>query len=385
MDIFLQPASKTAKRQLEITIYKKEKLERIQEYVTVEQYNQLKELYPNKELNMWGVTIQRENVWKKMQIGDLVLFYGNREFFIKGIIQYKIHNSKLAKDIWGTDSKGLCWEYIFFLDNAQNINIPLEEFNQVTGYQFKQVQGAMRVNQSYVEKVLGKYEYIFNINYQNIKNHEKESKIQKLKSQIWSLDIKNTNDNFKIVTLKGKNKNRTSQKTQKRNYNKNKKIKNNFIECLSDEDKYHLGVQGELYIYKLLKEKNPSLLKELNLLNREIDIVCYNREYNNQKDWQDKSVNKGHDILIRIKEKNEEIYLEVKTSIEDTKLFSMTGNELKFSRENGKNYYIIKIVNFIDINKPLNESKLKFYCIQNPYQLIEKGDNIKEISVYLND
>lgn len=325
MEIFLQPAGDVAKKQLQITIYKKEKLDKLQEYVTVEQYNELKELYPNEELNMWGVTINKENVWNEMKIGDLVLFYGNRKFFVKGSIKYKIHNSELARNIWGTDSKGLCWEYIFFLDNAQNINISLEEFNKITGY------------------------------------------------------------NFKIVTINGRTKKSTSKKTVKRNYNKNKKEKNNVIEYLSDEDKYHLGVQGELYIYKLLNEGNTSLLKKLNLLNKEIDIDCYNKEYNNQKDWQDKSINKGHDILIKVKEESEEIYLEVKTSIEDTRLFSMTGNELRLSRNKGKQYYIVKIVNFVDINRHIDKSKLKFYFIQDPYQLIENGDSIKEISIYLND
>lgn len=135
----------------------------------------------------------------------------------------------------------------------------------------------------------------------------------------------------------------------------------------------------------MLNEGNTSLLKKLNLLNKEIDIDCYNKEYNNQKDWQDKSINKGHDILIKVKEESEEIYLEVKTSIEDTRLFSMTGNELRLSRNKGKQYYIVKIANFVDINRHIDKSKLKFYFIQNPYQLIENGDSIKEISIYLND
>lgn len=385
MEIFLQPAGDVAKKQLQITIYRKEKLDKLQEYVTVEQYNELKELYPNEELNMWGVTINKENVWNEMKIGDLVLFYGNRKFFVKGSIKYKIHNSELARNIWGTDSKGLCWEYIFFLDNAQNINVSLEEFNKITGYNFKHVQGAMRVRQNYREKIVKKYEKIFNIDYQNIKYQEEQTRIQKLKNQIWNLDIENTNDNFKIVTINGRTKKSTSKKTVKRNYNKNKKEKNNVIEYLSDEDKYHLGVLGELYIYKLLNEGNTSLLKKLNLLNKEIDIDCYNKEYNNQKDWQDKSINKGHDILIKVKEESEEIYLEVKTSIEDTRLFSMTGNELRLSRNKGKQYYIVKIANFVDINRHIDKSKLKFYFIQNPYQLIENGDSIKEISIYLND
>ena len=179
MNIFLQPAGDVAKKQLQITIYKKEKLDNLKEYITVEQYNELSKLYPNKELNMWGVTLKKENVWKQMKIGDLVLFYGNRKFFVKGSILYKIHNIKLAKNIWGTDSKELCWEYIFFLDNAQNINISLEEFNSITGYNFKHVQGAMKVQRNNTEKILEKYKDIFNIDYEEVKYHEEKTKIPK--------------------------------------------------------------------------------------------------------------------------------------------------------------------------------------------------------------
>lgn len=139
---------------------------------------------------------------------------------------------------------------------------------------------------------------------------------------------------------------------------------------------------GELYINKLLEEKNSSLLEQLNLFDKNIDIICYNKDYNNQKDWEDKSIYKGHDILVKLKDSNEEIYLEVKTSLEDTNFYSMSGNELKFSKEKGENYYIIKISNFATINSDSNTNTLRLYIKKNPYKLLENGDFIKDISLY---
>lgn len=132
----------------------------------------------------------------------------------------------------------------------------------------------------------------------------------------------------------------------------------------------------------MLEEKDFSLLEQLNLLNKNIDIICYNKDYNNQKDWEDKSIHKGHDILIKSKDNKEEIYLEVKTSLEDTNFYSMSGNELKFSKEKGENYYIIKISNFIAIIDESDTHTLQFSIIRNPYKLLENEDFIKDISLY---
>lgn len=385
MNIFFQPAGENAKKQLQITIFKKQNLESLKKYITSEQYEELKNIFPSKELNMWGVTINKEKVWEQMKKEDIILFYGNKKFFVSGIVKYKIHNSPLSSEIWGTDKKGLSWEYIYFLEDVQNINIPLEDLKKVTGYRFRHVQGAMRVKDEFAEKIFDKYNDYLKLDYVKNNYYENQTKIQELKKRIENIDIQNTNDNFKIINLKENTTNKRKKKTIKRNYQKNNEEKNKITEYLSDKDKYHLGVQGELYVYKLLKEKNKSLLKELDLLNEDIEVICYNEKYKRYENWQDQSINKGHDILIKSRKNNEEIYLEIKTSIDDTKFYSMSGNELRFSKEKGNKYYIIKITNFTDINEEQNKSKVKFYIIQNPYQLIEKGENIKEVSIYLNN
>ena len=381
MNIFLQPAGKIADKQLQITILKKENLDNLQKYINKEQYNELKEIFFFKELNMWGVNINKKNIWQKIKIGDMMLFYGNKKFFVKGIVKYKMHNHPLSLNTWGTDKDSLCWEYIYFLDNAESINISLEEFKEITGYRFQHVQGFMKVDQEKAEKIFERYDEVFKLNYLKKKQDEKQSKIEELRKKIDNIDIENANTNFKIINLKENETNKKNRKKSDRNYNKNAKEKNKVMEYLPDEYKYHFGVQGELYIYKLLKEKNKFLLKELKLWNKDIEVICYNKDYNRKKDWEDKSINKGHDILIKTVKGNEEIYLEIKTSLDDTKLFTMTGNELKFSKEKRDKYYVIKITNFADVNEE-EKSKLKIYFIQNPYQSVEECENIKEISMY---
>lgn len=385
MNIFLQPAGENSKDQLQATILRKENLENLKKYLTLEQYNELKNIFPNKELNMWGIIVNKKNVWEQMNKEDVVLFYRNKSFFITSIIKYKIHNSQLSFKIWGANKKGESWEYIYFLDNVQNINIPLEDFKKVTGYRFSHVQGTMRVKDENVEKILDKYDDYLKLDYIKNRYYENQTKIRELEKRIDNIDIQNTKDNFKIINLKESQNNKKNKKVTNKNYHKNNEERNKTTEYLSDKYKYHLGVQGELYVSKLLKERNKYLLKEINLLNQDIEVICYNEGYNKDENWQDKSIDKGHDILLKSKKDNEEIYLEIKTSIDDTRFFSMTGNELKFAREKGNKYYIIKITSFTDINKEQQNSKLRFYVIQNPYQLIEKGENIKEVSMYLNN
>lgn len=370
MNIFIQPAGEDAKKQLLITILKKISLERLKQYITQKEYEELYQLYPNKEINMWGVTSSKQNVWSQMQNGDMVLFYGKQTFFVKGIIQYKLHNENLARNIWGTDEKGLTWQYIYVLDNAQNVDISLQDFNQVTGYRMKMVRGAMPIRkEGATENLLREYQLIFN----NRDLQQGERKTAKLEEIIQKLQVTNDvtcNCEFKSYRSTRKRKETLKARTYGTKETSNRKE-------LSDEMKSDLGIKGEKYIYQCLKNKTEELLKRIGITEYK-EIIFYNAEYEKMKE--DKSVGHGCDIELILKD-GKHLYLEVKTSLDNLEYYTMTYNEYKCNIENADNYFVIKINNFKYLN--VDERKINVTIIKNPYKIfMENIELLKNITFY---
>lgn len=136
MRIALQPSSNTIAQQHYIdTIQNKVRLESIKEYLNENEYKELKLLYPNEMLMIWGVTPTNESKWDKLEEGRSVsLFYKNKKFFSQALITKKLHNEKLAKHLWDVDEKGNTWEYIYFLDKVSPLDLDIEVFNRTVGY-----------------------------------------------------------------------------------------------------------------------------------------------------------------------------------------------------------------------------------------------------------
>lgn len=87
---------------------------------------------------VWGVTEgktkQNKTKWKKLKTGDIALLYTNKRIFNKGKITLCIHNEELARSLWSVNADGKTWEYIYFLDELQEIDLPILEFNDALGY-----------------------------------------------------------------------------------------------------------------------------------------------------------------------------------------------------------------------------------------------------------
>lgn len=168
---------------------------------------------------------------------------------------------------------------------------------------------------------------------------------------------------------------------RKRNANKDYKVnkqemKKNKIE-LSDEMKSNLGIKGENYIFKCLKTKKEELLKSLGIKDYK-SIIFYNIKYDESE--VDKSIGHGCDIEIILKNE-EHLYLEVKTSLDNTEFYTMTFNEYNCNIEQQDKYFILKINNFKYLNK--DESKIIITIIKNPYKIFMKNTNIlKNITFY---
>ncbi len=129
MRILIQPAGvRASRRNYEKTIQEGIWIEELEKYLTPEQYNILKDLKKSK-IQMWGMVLEKgvrgdRKEWIDLRKGDYVLFYAQKTFYYVARICLKVHNSDLARMYWNEDSTGRTWEYIYFINEGKEIDIP---------------------------------------------------------------------------------------------------------------------------------------------------------------------------------------------------------------------------------------------------------------------
>ena len=138
MRIAVQPCGDSAAKEHFVdTIEKLVPKENIYPLLTNEQKG-LFDIYCGNAVAVWGVTegktVQNKTKWQKLKNGDIALLYTNRKIFNKGKITLCIHNEELARSLWSVNSEGKTWEYIYFLDELQEIDLPILDFNNALSY-----------------------------------------------------------------------------------------------------------------------------------------------------------------------------------------------------------------------------------------------------------
>lgn len=137
--VILQPAGNQGGREHYVdTIEKLVKIDDYQSYVDPRVFRALKEAHPSGEAGMWGVVSGKGDVnkhkWDRISIGDLVLFAADKKIKSSGIISQKFTSERLANLLWGKNSDGETWKFMYSLDEIKSLNISYEEFNDVVGY-----------------------------------------------------------------------------------------------------------------------------------------------------------------------------------------------------------------------------------------------------------
>lgn len=92
-----------------------------------------------KPVAVWGVTSGGNDAnaakWRKIQEGDVALFLQKGRAVASGTVAMKLRNAKLAKSLWGVDEDGDTWEWMYFLEPIENVDISYEALNQAAGYE----------------------------------------------------------------------------------------------------------------------------------------------------------------------------------------------------------------------------------------------------------
>ncbi len=98
---------------------------------------ELLENFPEGECAVWGlvpgVGDANRGKWERISPGDVVAFTGKKRVFATAIVKTKFQNQTLARELWGTDSSGATWEYMYSLEAVNEVDIPYSQFNDLLG------------------------------------------------------------------------------------------------------------------------------------------------------------------------------------------------------------------------------------------------------------
>lgn len=121
-------------------------IEKISDTLAPQEERRLRAAYPHGGVRMWGTRPGLRSTWESIEEGDLILFYNDNYFVASAEAVYKTHNERLAETVWGQHETGETWEYVFFLDHVQPMQMHRKDFNQLTGYSQNFIpQGFMQV------------------------------------------------------------------------------------------------------------------------------------------------------------------------------------------------------------------------------------------------
>ena len=137
--VILQPAGQAdATIHYADTIDNPVPLARINPFIPDSVRSALAEMYPDKLVPTWGVTPGKNGVnkkkWERIDTGDVVLFARQNTVYSSAVVTLKVHNERLAVELWKHNADGDTWEYVYFLDELQRLDISYRSFNAIVGY-----------------------------------------------------------------------------------------------------------------------------------------------------------------------------------------------------------------------------------------------------------
>lgn len=156
-NIFLAPRSnETSYENFQSTIIGGRKYEEIEPYLNEEEKKVLSK-YPT--VSVWGNKESLRSRWEKMVPGDYVLFYARGIFYYSARVVLTKYNKDLGSKLWPMDEDGNPWPCLFFIDNLQEVNIPIKTVQELAEYSptWDRVQGFMPLNDEGLAAIINKF------------------------------------------------------------------------------------------------------------------------------------------------------------------------------------------------------------------------------------
>lgn len=141
MHIVMQPARRSEKvvnKHYEDTIVSPVDIDAHAHLLEPEVVEQLKQLFPSGQAQMWGVVPGKKAVnvaqVKKMSPGDWVFFTGDKKLYFGGTIALMWRSQGLAEELWQTNGEGQTWEYMYALSGTRGFDIPVDEIRSLLSW-----------------------------------------------------------------------------------------------------------------------------------------------------------------------------------------------------------------------------------------------------------
>ncbi|SDX96011.1 AAA domain (dynein-related subfamily) [Acetomicrobium thermoterrenum DSM 13490] len=151
--IFIFTAGNSEARQhLEISIKNPINLEKIIKFFESEDQEELRLINSRHGIYAWGAMPgpSNERLWNELKPDDYVLcVYDNTYHYVAKILK-KCRNEKCAQALWGSDSDGHTWEFMYFLSRPEKIEIPVQSLSQ---YLNKSYRGFTRISAAKVQTI----------------------------------------------------------------------------------------------------------------------------------------------------------------------------------------------------------------------------------------
>lgn len=137
MAVAIQPAGNLASREHYLdTVENPVKISQYEELIGEDLVN-LQKVSKNGATALWGVTPGTNNAnvskYKKLSVGDLVIFTRDKKAFASAQITFLFRNKQLAENLWGKDNKNQTWEYMYALDRIKNLQISYQQLQIAVG------------------------------------------------------------------------------------------------------------------------------------------------------------------------------------------------------------------------------------------------------------
>ena len=144
-NIYLAPRSNETAYKNYMSSMQGKPIEKFVPYLDKEEISQLE---GDEKYFVWGCQPSLRSRWENMQLGDYIFFYARGRFISVGKLKFKKYSETLALSLWPkSNDSGKPWSCVFFVEDIHSIDLPLDEFNAITGYNMPALQGFMQVVQ----------------------------------------------------------------------------------------------------------------------------------------------------------------------------------------------------------------------------------------------
>lgn len=160
-----------------------------------------------------------------------------------------------------------------------------------------------------------------------------------------------------------------------------KSVKKKSQKRFSDEQLLQIGWIGEKHIFDLLARKDKELLDKLDVkIDSDFEVEWFNKGFETNSNWKDKSVGKGCDMYLI--DGDRKLFIEVKSSKRAPGFFTVTNKELQTMKKSVESYYLLKI-NYLE--KLINSGQAEICVYNNPFKKFFEVKKIKEIVFLTGD